>query len=77
MQDQVINLKDKNINAVYLASAQLDKKAEYGAFLSHSEYCIARMFGGGSLTNLTKEHNFVKLKPSKRHMHVIYGTAQV
>ena len=32
MQDQFINLKDKNINAVYLGSVQLDKKAEYDAF---------------------------------------------
>ena len=36
MQDQVTNLKAKNINAVYLGSAQLDKKAEYNAFLPDS-----------------------------------------
>ena len=40
MQDQVVNLKAKHINAVYLGSAQLDKKAEYDAFLLDSEYSI-------------------------------------
>ena len=40
MQDQVTNLKAKSINAVYLGSAQLDKKVEYDAFLLHSEYSI-------------------------------------
>ena len=39
-QDQVTNLKVKNINAVYQSSGQLDKKAEYDAFLLHSEYSI-------------------------------------
>jgi len=32
MQDQVTNLKKKEINAVYQGSAQLDKKAESDAF---------------------------------------------
>ena len=40
MQDQVTNLKVKNINAVYLGSAQLDKKVESDAFLPHSEYSV-------------------------------------
>ena len=40
MQDQVTNLKVKNINAVYLGSAQLDKKVESDAFLPNSEYSI-------------------------------------
>ena len=37
MQDQVTNLKLKNVNAVFLGSAQLDKKAEVNAFLPHGE----------------------------------------
>ena len=40
MEDQVTNVKAKNINAVYLGSAQLDKKAEYNTFLPDSEYSI-------------------------------------
>ena len=34
MQDQVTNLKGKKINAVYLGSAQLDKKVETDAFFT-------------------------------------------
>ena len=33
-------------------------------------YCIAGMFGRESLANLANGHNFAKLKPSKRHMHI-------
>ena len=40
MQDQVTNLKFKNVTAVYLGSAQPDKKAEVDAFLPHSKYDV-------------------------------------
>ena len=40
MQDQVTNLKLKNVRAVFLGSAQLDKKAEIDAFLPHSDYSV-------------------------------------
>ena len=40
--------------------------------LANIGYRIAGMFGGGNLVaNLANEHNFAKLKPSKRHMHII------
>ena len=50
-------MKDKNINVVYLGSAQLDKKAEYDAFLSHSEYSIIFV----TLEWIAKEENHAKL----------------
>ena len=58
MQDQVVNLKAKNINAVYLGSAQLDKKAEYDAFLPDSEYSIIFV----TPEWIAKEENHAKLQ---------------
>ena len=55
---QVTNLKTKNINAVYLGSAQLDKKAESDAFLPHSDYSV--MFVTPEW--IAKEENYAKIQ---------------
>ena len=58
MQDQVTNLKAKNINSVYLGSAQLDKKVETDAFLPHNDHCIIFV----TPEWIAKEENCAKIK---------------
>ena len=55
MQDQVTNLKPKNINSVY---AQLDKKVKTDAFLPDNDYCIIFL----TPEWIAKEENCGKIK---------------
>ena len=51
-------MKVKNINAVYLGSAQLDKKVESDAFLPHSEYSVIFV----TTEWIAKEENCAKIQ---------------